>query len=99
MSRPWPNHALQRYISKSGSSGFLRPGGAVYYRFVVPRSAKRFQVGCDLHTGGARTWLVQRLLEADAGAKLFQLLGPVLPYIPNGPEEDFLAWSPETEIR
>jgi len=94
----WTN-VPQRYLSKSGSFGFLMPGGAVSYRFVVPRSAKRFQVGCYFHTGGAKTWLVQRLLETDAGAKLFQLLGPVLPHVPNGPEEDVLAWSPETEIR
>lgn len=94
----WTN-VPQRYLSKSGSSGFLMPGGMVRYRFVVPRSAKRFQVGCYFHTGGARTWLVQRLLETDSGAKLFQLLGPVLPHVPNGPEEDVLAWSPETEIR
>lgn len=94
----WTN-VPQRYLSKSSSFGFLMPGGVVRYRFVVPRSAKRFQVGCNFHTGGARTWLVQRLLETDAGTELLQLLGPVFPQVPNGPEEEVLVWSPETEVR
>ena len=93
----WTNFP-QRYVSKSGSSGFLLPGKTLTARYSVPTNATQVQVGGSFETAGARSSIAASLLENGWWNRFPRIWGVVLMLLPDGRREEVEFWSPETKI-